>query len=105
MGSRAAGKTVIVTGAAQGVGAAHAHAPVAEGAKVVLSDVDERHGSAVALSPGDHPLFVEHDVTSEQSWSGLVDATEARFRSVSVLVNNVGIGPELVVDGGLSSEH
>ena len=91
---RLAGKVAIVTGAAQGMGAAHAHRFVAEGARVVLTDVNRDAGVALAADLGDAAHFIEHDVASEPAWADVVAAAEARFGPVGVLVNNAGIlGP------------
>jgi 3alpha(or 20beta)-hydroxysteroid dehydrogenase len=92
--ARLNGKVAIVTGAAQGMGAAHARLMVAEGAKVVLTDVNIAGGEALAAELGSQALFCAHDVTSSAGWKKVVDFTEKNFGYVSVLVNNAGIlGP------------
>jgi 3alpha(or 20beta)-hydroxysteroid dehydrogenase len=91
---RLAGKIVIITGAAQGMGEAHARQCVAEGARVALGDVDEARGQALASELGDAAIFHKLDVTSESDWSAIITATEAAFGPVTTLVNNAGIiGP------------
>jgi 3alpha(or 20beta)-hydroxysteroid dehydrogenase len=84
-------KVAIVTGGAQGQGAGIARAFVAEGAKVVVADVADEPGEALAAELGDAAWFRHHDVSDEASWTSLVAETEARFGPVSVLANNAGI--------------
>lgn len=88
---RLSGKVAIITGAAQGMGEEHAKAFVAEGAKVILTDVNEEAGSALAESLGDDAIFIKHDVRSEEAWSKVLLEGEARFGKVNVLVNNAGV--------------
>lgn len=88
---RLAGKVAIVTGGAQGQGAAIARSFVAEGAKVVIADLAIDPGKALAEELGEAAMFVEHDVSREESWTALVEATNTSFGPVSVLVNNAGI--------------
>lgn len=88
------GKVALITGAAQGMGAAHGRVLAAEGAKVILTDVQEAEGKALADSIGDAALFVRHDVTSFDDWTKVLAEGEAKFGPVNVLVNNAGIiGP------------
>jgi 3alpha(or 20beta)-hydroxysteroid dehydrogenase len=88
---RLAGKIAIVTGGAQGQGAAIARAFVAEGAQVAIADVATDAGELLAKELGDAACFVQHDVSSEESWQGLVAEVASRFGPVNVLVNNAGI--------------
>ena len=88
---RLSGKVAIVTGAARGMGAAHAQRLVAEGARVMLTDVLDREGEQTAHSLGVNARFLHHDVTEEAQWQQAVVETEAAFGQVSVLVNNAGI--------------
>ena len=91
---RVSGKVAIVTGAARGLGEAFARLLVAEGAKVVLTDVREALGQSVAKSLGANAMFIRHDVTQSREWEQVVAATEAAFGPITVLVNNAGIlGP------------
>jgi 3alpha(or 20beta)-hydroxysteroid dehydrogenase len=89
--SRLSGKHAIVTGGAQGQGAAIARAFVAEGATVVIADVAVEPGEALATALGDAALFQKHDVSDESSWEALVASTNEQFGPVNVLVNNAGI--------------
>lgn len=88
---RLSGKVAIITGAAQGMGEAHAKLFVAEGAKVILTDLNEKGGQKLADSLGDNALFVRHDVVSAADWDRVVKEGEARFGTVNVLVNNAGV--------------
>ncbi|WP_036516621.1 glucose 1-dehydrogenase [Nocardioides sp. J54] len=91
MAGRLEGKVAIVTGGAQGQGAAIARAYVEEGAKVVIADVAKDEGQALADGLGDAAHFVHHDVSDAASWTALVEDTNARFGPVDVLANNAGI--------------
>jgi 3(or 17)beta-hydroxysteroid dehydrogenase len=85
------GKVAIVTGGAKGLGAAVVRLFVAEGARVVISDVDAESGGALAAELGAAVAFEHHDVTVEAEWERVVAATLARFGGFDVLVNNAGI--------------
>lgn len=97
---RLEGKVAIITGAAQGMGAAHARRFIREGAKAVITDINSEAGEALARELGDNAHFVAHDVASEDAWQSVVAQANERFGPVSVLVNNAGIiGPgKLVTD-------
>jgi 3(or 17)beta-hydroxysteroid dehydrogenase len=88
---RVDGKVCIVTGAAMGLGKADAERLVGEGARVVLTDIDEHAGSKVAESLGDRSFFVRHDVRDEDQWREVIRLTMSRFGRLDVLVNNAGI--------------
>jgi 3alpha(or 20beta)-hydroxysteroid dehydrogenase len=91
MSGRLEGKVALITGAARGQGEAEARRFVAEGAQVLLTDVLDAEGEAVASSLGDASAYRHLDVTSEEDWIAAVAETEERFGPVSVLVNNAGI--------------
>jgi NAD(P)-dependent dehydrogenase (short-subunit alcohol dehydrogenase family) len=89
------GKVAIVTGGASGIGAACAATLAREGAKVVITDLDDTSGRAVVDkigSAGGEALFLHQDVSLEESWPGVIDATERRFGRLDVMVANAGIG-------------
>ena len=88
---RLAGKVAIITGAAQGMGAAHAKLFVEQGAKVVLTDLNEEKGQAFAAELGENALFVKQNVASEEDWATVIAKAEEAFGPVNVLVNNAGI--------------
>jgi 3alpha(or 20beta)-hydroxysteroid dehydrogenase len=88
------GKVAIITGASQGMGEAHARRFVAEGASVVMTDINAEMGKKIAAELGEKALFIEADVTSLADWQRVVAETEATFGPVTVLINNAGIiGP------------
>ena len=64
-------KVAIITGAAQGMGAAHAKRFVEEGAKVVITDLNEEKGQAFAAELGENAIFVKQNVTSEDDWAAV----------------------------------
>lgn len=88
---RLSGKVAIITGAASGQGAEEAKLFVAEGAKVVMTDVQQEAGEQLAAELGPHAVFVKHDVTNEADWAAVVAAAVEHFGGVDVLVNNAGI--------------
>ena len=89
--SRLSGKVAIITGAAQGMGAAHAKLFVEQGAKVILTDLNEEKGHAFATELGENAIFVKQNVTSEEDWATVIATAEEKFGPVNVLVNNAGI--------------
>jgi NAD(P)-dependent dehydrogenase (short-subunit alcohol dehydrogenase family) len=89
------GKVAIVTGGASGIGAACAATLAREGAKVVVTDLDNASGQSVVDkigSPGGDAMFLHQDVSIEESWPGVIEATERRFGRLDVMVANAGIG-------------
>ena len=89
--SRFDDKTVIVTGGARGMGANHVRGFAAEGAAVIIADVLEDDGKALAAEVGAQVAFAHLDVTSEDGWAETVALAERTFGPVDVLVNNAGI--------------
>lgn len=85
------GRVAIITGAARGQGEAEARRFVEEGAKVIVADVLDDAGRAVAESIGDAARFEHLDVTDEDGWRAVVAAAEEAFGPVTTLVNNAGI--------------
>jgi len=91
---RLKGKVAIVTGSAEGIGRATAETFASEGAKVVVADINEDKGRAVAESirnNGGESFFFRLDVTREADWKALMEATIKAYGKLSVLVNNAGI--------------
>jgi 3alpha(or 20beta)-hydroxysteroid dehydrogenase len=88
---RVEGKVAIVTGAARGTGEQTARLLVAEGAKVVVADVQDDLGEPVAKELGDAGLFLHLDVSSEESWKDAVAKTVDHFGQLDILVNNAGL--------------
>ena len=85
------GKVALISGGARGMGAAEARLFVAEGASVVIGDVLDAEGEALAKELGDQCAYVHHDVTSEDEWGAAVGETTGRYGSLDVLINNAGI--------------
>jgi 3alpha(or 20beta)-hydroxysteroid dehydrogenase len=86
------GKVAVITGGARGQGEAEARLFVAEGARVVITDVLVEPGEALAAELGPDVVFVRHDVSDEVGWEAVVATALERFGGVHVLVNNAGIG-------------
>ena len=87
------GKRAIVTGAASGIGRATAELLAAEGAAVILADVDETRGEAVAAgirATGGRARFVRCDVTSSEACRSVVEAAVAELGGLDILCNNAG---------------
>jgi NAD(P)-dependent dehydrogenase (short-subunit alcohol dehydrogenase family) len=85
-------KVALVTGGAQGIGLACAQRFAQEGARVVIVDTDARRGAeAVELIGADRALLIEGDVTRTATALQAIDATQARFGPIDILLNNAGI--------------
>lgn len=89
--TRLSEKIAIVTGGARGMGEAHARKFVAEGAKVVITDLNQEAGAALAQELGEQAIFIKQDVTKAEDWEQVIRETETAFGAVNVLVNNAGI--------------
>ena len=91
MTGRLAGKVAVVSGGARGMGASHVRALVDEGAKVVLGDILDAEGEAVAKDVGGATRYVHLDVTQPDDWEHVVATAVDAFGGVDILVNNAGI--------------
>ena len=91
---RLQGKVALITGAARGQGAAEARLFAQEGAKVILADLLDQEGTAVAAeiaeAVGD-ALYVHLDVTNEEEWDAAIRSAVSTFGKVDILINNAGI--------------
>ncbi len=93
---RVDGKIALVTGAAQGLGAAAAERLALEGASVLLTDIDaagvQETANRIAAKCPDRVIALAHDVTSEADWHRALDLVRDQFGGLNILVNNAGIG-------------
>ncbi len=88
---RVEGKTVIITGAASGIGRQDALTLAREGARVVITDLNEDAGRALEKEIGGAAMFLRHDISNEDDWKSVIARTEDRFGPVRGLVNNAGV--------------
>ena len=98
---RVAGKVALISGGAGGIGAATAKLLAKEGAAVVIADLLEDEGratEAMIAESGGKALFVNLDVTSEDSWGNAVQAAVASFGKLDILVNNAGVSRRFGVE-------
>ena len=89
------GKVAIVTGGASGIGAACAATLAREGAKVVITDLDDAAGRAVAErigGAGGEAIYLHQDVSIEEGWPAIIETAERCFGCPDVMVANAGIG-------------
>ncbi len=84
-------RVAVVTGAAGGIGEAYARALHAEGASVVVVDMDAERGEAVVVGLGERAMFVRTDVSDPESAAAMVEEVTERFDGVDLLVNNAAI--------------
>jgi 3alpha(or 20beta)-hydroxysteroid dehydrogenase len=88
---RVDGKVALISGGARNIGGASARMLVAEGAKVVIGDLLDDEGAALAEELGDAARYVHLDVTSDDDWRRAVELTVTEFGKLDVLFNNAGI--------------
>jgi 3alpha(or 20beta)-hydroxysteroid dehydrogenase len=89
---RLAGRVALVTGAARGIGAAAARRFAAEGAQVVVADVLDDDGAAVAAELGEQALYIHLDVRQQAAWGQAIRASRDRFGTApTILVHNAGV--------------
>jgi NAD(P)-dependent dehydrogenase (short-subunit alcohol dehydrogenase family) len=93
---RVDGKIALVTGAAQGLGAATAIMLAREGAKVALTDINlagaQEQAEAINAETAGAAIAFEQDVADEKSWQRVLDDIKQQFGGLNILVNNAGIG-------------
>ena len=91
MAGELAGRVAIITGAARGLGAGMAELFVAEGGKVVIADLRDEEGAALAARLGDGARYRRCDVSSREDVQALVDFASASFGGLDAMVNNAGL--------------
>jgi NAD(P)-dependent dehydrogenase (short-subunit alcohol dehydrogenase family) len=98
---RLEGRVALITGGASGIGKATAFRFVNEGAKVVISDIQDALGQEVEKelkALGGEAMYLHHDVSSEESWKDVLSKIEAKFGGLDILFNNAGIGDTLTIE-------
>jgi 3alpha(or 20beta)-hydroxysteroid dehydrogenase len=83
------GKVALITGGARGMGAVHARTLQAEGAIVIITDVLDDEGAAVAKELG--ITYLHHDVTDEKQWNSVITEIEKLHGPIAILINNAGV--------------
>jgi NAD(P)-dependent dehydrogenase (short-subunit alcohol dehydrogenase family) len=94
---RLTGRVALITGAASGIGEATAHRLAAEGAAVMVTDINDEDGKRVAAEltdRGQRAGYLRLDVVSEAEWRHAVDGTVEQFGGMDILVNNAGVHGE-----------
>jgi NAD(P)-dependent dehydrogenase (short-subunit alcohol dehydrogenase family) len=92
---RLQGRVAVVTGGASGIGKATAYRLADEGAKVLVTDVQDEEGELVVkhlTELGHDAVYVHHDVSSEADWVNAVDVAMETYGALDILFNNAGIG-------------
>ena len=98
---RLEGRIALITGGASGIGKATSFRFIDEGAKVVISDIQDALGESVAkelVAKGGDAIYLHHDVASEESWKDVLSKVEAKFGGLDILFNNAGIGDTLTLE-------
>jgi len=90
--NRLANKVAIITGGASGIGAGTVRRFVEEGAKVVIADIQDDLGEALAAELGENTVYQHTDVSVEADVAGMVDLAVSRYGRLDILFNNAGFG-------------
>ncbi len=102
MSGRMHDKVVIITGGASGIGEGMVRRFCAEGARVILADVNEEAGLDVSRTHG--ATFVKHDVASEEHWQSLADTVRKEYGQLDAILNNAGIvSNQSIVDADVAT--
>jgi NAD(P)-dependent dehydrogenase (short-subunit alcohol dehydrogenase family) len=88
---RVSGKVALITGGASGVGSATAQVLAEQGARVVITDIDEDAGTRVAAGIGHDVLFIKQDVAREEDWQQVMARVIDEYGKLDILVNNAGL--------------
>ena len=91
MAGRLEGKVAAITGAASGFGAGAARRFIEEGARVVMGDIQDEAGAALAAELGDAAVYVHCDVTVEDEVANMVDTAVSQFGQLDIMYNNAGV--------------
>ena len=94
MTARLSGKVALISGGASGIGAAHAEVFAAEGAQVVIGDLQKQLGRSVSekiQKSGGQAEFIHLDVTVEEAWKNAVQKTVGMYGKLTTLINNAGV--------------
>jgi 3alpha(or 20beta)-hydroxysteroid dehydrogenase len=89
--NRLQGKIALITGGARGMGESHARGFIAEGAKVMITDIRTEQGEALASKLGPNAVFITQDVTRRADWQRVVAIGQDKFGLIDVLINNAGV--------------
>lgn len=98
---RLEGRVALITGGASGIGKATAFRFIEEGAKVVISDIQDSLGESVQKelqAKGGDALYLHHDVANEESWKEVLAKIEQKYGGLDILFNNAGIGDTLTIE-------
>lgn len=95
---RVSGKVALVTGGARGLGESAVRLLVAQGAKVVITDILDEEGQTLAAELGDAVIYRHHDVTDRAVWEEIMTTTKEVFGGLDILVNNAGIADFGTID-------
>jgi len=98
--NRLDGKIAIITGGSKGLGEADARLFIAEGATVIIADIDDEAGEKIAAELGAKAEYQHHDVRDEERWIELIDDVVKRHGGLHVLVNNAGV----VIPGSIEEQ-
>ncbi len=88
-------RVALITGVASGIGKATAFRFINEGAKVVISDIQDAKGAEVEKelkALGGDAMYLHHDVSNEESWKEVLEMTQTKYGGLDILFNNAGIG-------------
>jgi len=96
--ARLEGTVALLTGGARGMGEGEVRRLVAEGAKVMIGDVLDAEGEALAAELGDNVIYQHLDVTDEAGWDAVAKLAKETFGPVTALVNNAGIVLQVPID-------
>ncbi|MFD1454533.1 glucose 1-dehydrogenase [Levilactobacillus lanxiensis] len=95
MTDRLQNKTALITGGAGGIGIGIAKCYLREGARIILTDLNESAAEKDLVQANDQASFVKQDVTSEDTWQAIIGDITAKYGQLDILVNCAGILPEM----------